>query len=166
MWIGGFTDVLDSGSNGFGLYSANLNALINPYEYSSFFPGMGMRSGQYEGFAYLGLGMIVLCAIGIGLLIRRMIQMHKEKKLWIRMKQFIKKHASGLVSLSIVVIVFGTLALTTWVYIGKHIILQVYLPQFCYDGSCYCTFFRTFYLGDHVYGDDFWLIYGSKNDSQ
>lgn len=131
--VGGFTDVLDSGSNGFGLYSANLNALINPYEYSSFFPEMGMRSGQYEGFAYLGLGMIVLCAIGIGLLIRRMIQMHKEKKLWIRMKQFIKKHASGLVSLSIVVIVFGSLALTTWVYIGKHIILQVYLPQFCYD---------------------------------
>ena len=40
--VGGFTDVLDSGSNGFGLYSANLNALINPYEYSSFFPEMGM----------------------------------------------------------------------------------------------------------------------------
>lgn len=109
---------------------ANLNALINPYEYSSFFPEMGMRSGQYEGFAYLGFGMIVLCAIGIGLLIRRMIQMHKEKKLWIRMKQFIKKHASGLVSLSIVVIDIWVFALTTWVYIGKYIILQVYLPDF------------------------------------
>lgn len=131
--VGGFTDVLDSGSNGFGLYSANLNALINPYEYSSFFSGMGMRSGQYEGFAYLGLGMIVLCLIGIFLLIRRMVQMHKEHKCWIRLKQFAKNHAAGLISLFIVVTVFGCLAVTTWVYVGKHIIIQVYLPQFCYD---------------------------------
>lgn len=131
--VGGFTDVLASGSNGFGLYSANLNALVNPYEYSTFFEGLGMKSGQYEGFSYLGLGMILLCAIGLALLIWKSVKLHREHNLWLVVKTFIKKHYSGLISLFVVVSVFNGLALTTWVYLGKRIILQVYLPEKWYD---------------------------------
>ena len=131
--IGGLTDVLASGSNGFGIYSANLNTLINPYRYSTFFDEMGMYSGQYEGFSYLGLGMIILCLIGAGFLIREAVRFGRRKMLKSKIKEFIKRHFYGLFSLFIVVSVFGGLAITTSVYWGKRIILQVYLPTKWYD---------------------------------
>ncbi len=44
-----------------GGYEANLAAFFNPLGYSRFLPDIGLASGtQYEGFAYLGLGMLVL----------------------------------------------------------------------------------------------------------
>ncbi len=131
--IGGFTDVLASGSNGFGIYSANLNTLINPYKYSTFFGGMGMYSGQYEGFSYLGLGMIILCLISAGFLIGGAVRYGHRKMLKSKIKEFIKQHFYGLFSLFVVIFVFGGLAITTSVYLGKRIILQVYLPSKWYD---------------------------------
>ncbi len=131
--IGGFTDVLASGSNGFGIYSANLNTLINPYKYSTFFDGMGMYSGQYEGFSYLGLGMIILCLISTGFLIGGAVRYGHRKMLKSKIKEFIKQHFYVLFSLFVVIFVFGGLAITTSVYLGKRIILQVYLPSKWYD---------------------------------
>lgn len=45
---------------GFGYYNTDLLSFINPMETSLFIPGFPMRDGQHEGFAYLGLGIIVL----------------------------------------------------------------------------------------------------------
>lgn len=43
--------------DGFGYYSMNLNALINPLELSRLLPALPLGpDGQYEGFQYLGLG--------------------------------------------------------------------------------------------------------------
>ncbi len=47
-------------SGGFGVFSMNLNALYNPRDQSRFLPALPMGVGQYEGFSYLGLGMIAL----------------------------------------------------------------------------------------------------------
>ncbi|MCR4796986.1 MAG: DUF6311 domain-containing protein [Lachnospiraceae bacterium] len=51
-----------------GLVSFNYNGFINPQKYSSFFSGLPLYdNGQYEGYAYLGLGMsllIILSAVG------------------------------------------------------------------------------------------------------
>lgn len=44
-------------AGGFGYYSMNLNALINPLGLSRFLPTLPLGTdGQYEGFQYLGLG--------------------------------------------------------------------------------------------------------------
>lgn len=49
-----FDDVVGSG---FGVYSANLNAYVNPLEFSRFVrPGPIAGTGQAEGSAYLGIG--------------------------------------------------------------------------------------------------------------
>jgi hypothetical protein len=50
-------EVVDS----YGLYSFNLNNLYNPSGYSKFLPQLDWTNHhQYEGFAYLGIGMIIL----------------------------------------------------------------------------------------------------------
>jgi hypothetical protein len=58
-------------AQGFGQYSADLLTFINPMERSSFLPGLPQRTGQYEGFAYLGAGMLFLLALAIVIAARR-----------------------------------------------------------------------------------------------
>jgi len=58
---------------GLTYYNANLNTLINPREISSVLPKLPYVSiGQYEGIAYMGLGMLFCAAVCIALfLIKR-----------------------------------------------------------------------------------------------
>lgn len=44
---------------GFGIYSANVLSLINPQFGSLLFKPLKVGDGQYEGFAYLGIGVIL-----------------------------------------------------------------------------------------------------------
>jgi hypothetical protein len=44
---------------GFGVYSANVLSLINPQFGSLLFKSLKVGDGQYEGFAYLGIGIIL-----------------------------------------------------------------------------------------------------------
>ncbi|HUF91048.1 MAG TPA: DUF6311 domain-containing protein [Candidatus Limnocylindria bacterium] len=53
------------GAQGFGQYSADLLTFVNPMQRSSFLPGLPQRAGQYEGFAYLGAGVLALLALVI-----------------------------------------------------------------------------------------------------
>jgi hypothetical protein len=50
----------------FGKYSFNLLGFFNPMGYSVFFPDIPVFPDQYEGFAYLGLGIMVLCGFALG----------------------------------------------------------------------------------------------------
>ncbi len=48
-------------SSGFGEFSANLNTFFNPREHSAFLSALpSAHPNQYEGFGYLGLGMLIL----------------------------------------------------------------------------------------------------------
>lgn len=47
-------------SSGLGRYASNLNAWINPAEFSGLLPALSLGIEQYEGYAYLGLGLILL----------------------------------------------------------------------------------------------------------
>lgn len=62
VWIlGGFMPGVTSDSTGLGALSANLNALFNPQGWSCIYKDLPLyATGQYEGFAYLGAGAIVL----------------------------------------------------------------------------------------------------------
>ncbi|MBO6213236.1 DUF6311 domain-containing protein, partial [Algoriella sp.] len=51
-------------NSGYGLYSWNFNSFINPDGFSSFLPQLDKYSDrQYEGYSYLGLGMMSLILI-------------------------------------------------------------------------------------------------------
>jgi hypothetical protein len=56
------------GANGFGEYSADLLTLVNPAGTSRFLPALPVAPGQYEGFGYVGSGVLVLSIIGIAII--------------------------------------------------------------------------------------------------
>ena len=74
--LGGFSSSATAGTNNLGLFSFNLNAFINPMSYSTILRKTSLwnwpfyTQGQYEGFAHLGLGMILLLACGMILLLK------------------------------------------------------------------------------------------------
>jgi hypothetical protein len=52
---------------GFGRFSSDLSAFINPMGWSRFVPAIRVRPTQGEGFAYLGLGVLGLLAVRVAL---------------------------------------------------------------------------------------------------
>lgn len=69
--------------DGYGKYSMNLNALINPtsiggYTWSSFVKKFPQILGNYDGFNYLGLGVIS----GIFFLFMLAVFLRKERMIW------------------------------------------------------------------------------------
>lgn len=130
--VGGLSDVLIATGEGYGRYSANLNALINPYYYSSVFKSMPWCYDQYEGFSYLGLGVLVLYAgMIIYLIVKAVKRIRRDsyKEVKQEIKKRYKKHRCGIISLVIVAIVFWVLAVSTRVYWGERIIVQVFPPE-------------------------------------
>lgn len=64
-------------SSGFGIFSANLNTFWNPGGYSLFLPESGYATnGQYEGNAYLGLGVLLLIPFLIHYLYKKVFRKH------------------------------------------------------------------------------------------
>ena len=73
--------------SGYGDFSMNLNAVINPssrggYTWSRVFPALGQQPGQYDGFNYLGLGVLVL--IAAALLVSAVRAVRRPPKAWWR----------------------------------------------------------------------------------
>lgn len=127
--VGGFNNVLKSGGGGYGLYSANLNALINPYHYSTFFKEMPWGIGQYEGMSYLGLGVFVLYAACLVLFVIKCVKTHDANKMEQTIKSQIKRHRVALVSLLVICVVFAGLAFSHSIFWGQRIVVQVFPPQ-------------------------------------
>ncbi len=70
---------------GFGYYNTDILTFINPVNTSVILPALPIRDGQHEGFAYLGLGMILMILF---LLIRNRVSdlrhlITEYKQLWI-----------------------------------------------------------------------------------
>ncbi|WP_242360226.1 MULTISPECIES: DUF6311 domain-containing protein [unclassified Anaeromyxobacter] len=51
-------------ANGFGYFSADLATLVNPMGWSRVWAGLPVHAGQYEGFGYLGAGVLLLLVLG------------------------------------------------------------------------------------------------------
>lgn len=82
--LGGFGEN-EIKAGGLGYYSFNLNGFINSFNNSSLLPELAHGEGQYEGFSYLGLGMLALVAVSIcGLGIKRIRERIKcNRSAWI-----------------------------------------------------------------------------------
>lgn len=73
--LGGFYGESNVSGYGFGLFNANLTAFINPLDHGTVFEGMKLYNDfEYEGFAYLGAGvLIVLLALFICVIAKKIV---------------------------------------------------------------------------------------------
>lgn len=76
LWLFGFVSGARSSPmgnlaiEGFGQFSADLLTFVNATTWSRFLPPIAMGGRQYEGFAYLGLGALLLLAVRAVLLVK------------------------------------------------------------------------------------------------
>ena len=121
MWLfGGFTNLTYNDIFGFGLFSYNLNGLINPQGWSFILNDLPMIPEQYEGFSYLGLGVILLVLISIVLLV-----------IWfIKDKGILKKHINLMISLFLVSLLSVFVAMSPRAYVGEYLLYDLKLPSF------------------------------------
>ena len=68
LLLGTLGNGYSSSRDGYGFYSMNLNAVFNPdslggYTWSHLLPKRAHLYGQYDGFNYLGLGVLALLAV-------------------------------------------------------------------------------------------------------
>lgn len=84
MFCTGYFEKFRSDAGGFGYFSMNLNALINPiWNTSTFVKTLPMgTAGQYEGYQYLGLGLILLLVVCAWTCRRRMLS-GIDRPVWI-----------------------------------------------------------------------------------
>ncbi len=72
-----------SASYGTGGYESNLNTLFNPLGMGRIYPALPLETPtQYEGYGYLGMGMLILTGIAAALLIHALIRRKTLKGLW------------------------------------------------------------------------------------
>ncbi|MEW5739878.1 MAG: DUF6311 domain-containing protein [Myxococcota bacterium] len=76
LWLFGFisgarsSPVENLAIEGFGQFSADPFTFVNPFTWSRFLPALPVAPRQYEGYAYLGLGILALLAFRLALLAR------------------------------------------------------------------------------------------------
>lgn len=115
--IGYFDLSLDaSESTGYGVYAANLSTLWNSMGYSSFFEGFPLPQGHFEGFAYLGLGGMLVLFVGSLLSIPRM--------------RNLRKRLSSLLPMMLLMIGFALFALSHKVFWNEQLLFQLPYPSF------------------------------------
>ncbi|RBL70072.1 hypothetical protein C3E98_017050 [Pseudomonas sp. MWU13-2625] len=65
-WQAGYFAIADgAASGGFGLYRMNLLSPVDPAGWSLILPDLPKASGDYEGFNYLGLGVLLLAPLSL-----------------------------------------------------------------------------------------------------
>lgn len=94
---------MQASADGLGTYSMNMKAFINAQGFSDILRDLPYKWGQYEGFAYLGLGFILLFILAI-------------VYLGGNFKDFIKVHRKNMIPLTVVFIMAIIVALSPKVY--------------------------------------------------
>ena len=116
--FGYFSNGASIGSGGYSLYRANLNTFFNDNDFWSYIlPDIGSIPNDYEGFAFLGVGIIVLLFISL-------YEVFKNKLL---LNMIFSKKNIYLLSLSILLFLF---AITNKVTLGTLVLFEFDLPEF------------------------------------
>ena len=114
-------------SGGFGLYGMNLNSLFNPSGYSSLLPQLKQVSWhQYEGFMYLGSGIMFLGCVALAL---RFWKGHERlatpgQTVWTRTVNGVR-----IWPLCMILILYTLFAITHVVSFGEHVLFRVPVPK-------------------------------------
>lgn len=120
--LGAFVGESSYNGGGLGAYSTNINSLINPLGFSKILKDLPVvSSAQGEGFAYLGLGVIVLCIISLYIMLNRVNKINNIKK-------FAKDHLSK-VSLLFGILIFLILALSPSISLNNKVLFTIPYPE-------------------------------------
>lgn len=116
-YLTGFFSYQDMGygDEDLSVYSLNLNALVNPVQFSRWLPGLAQQASPREhGYVYIGLGGILLVSLGVFLFF---IQLIKDPKgIWRRV--FLNHLSLWIACLGLL-----TFALGNQIYLGDRVLL-------------------------------------------
>ncbi len=135
--LGGFNSGVSSYSDGLGGFSFNLNSLFNPMDWTNLLPSLSIyhdAQGQYEGFNYLGCGLIILLVFAI-------ISLVVSSKV----HQRIKKHISEAIAVLVLLIVTLIAAAGPVVTFGDHLLFTIPTPGIIF--KVWSTFRATGRMG-------------------
>ncbi|MCX6778932.1 MAG: DUF6311 domain-containing protein [Candidatus Magasanikbacteria bacterium] len=112
MWTQG-----EGGAGGFGEFSMNLNSLFNSMGWSKIMPEWPIAQFQFEGFNYLGLGVLLLGVFSCYFFVfkKRQFFLSVLKRFW---------------PFLLVSVFLTILALSNKVYFNAHLIFSYPLPKF------------------------------------
>lgn len=116
--LGGFSSGISAANGGLGAYSLNLNGFINPQSHGRLLRTLSQLDTQYEGFSYLGAGILFLLLCTLTELI-----LHFDRK---RIKQINPLILGGGLALGIAFV----LAVSPTVSLGNRVIRHFTLPSF------------------------------------
>lgn len=128
---GGFyhMSVGDAAPSGLGYYCANINSLYNPMEYGRYLTGYGRvlrtlpmaTDGQYEGYAYLGAGLILLGIFAVA----GLFFCNREK-----LGLYLKRNKLQLIIGGVTVLMLYVLSFGTIVSFNQRVLFTIPYPQF------------------------------------
>lgn len=128
---GGFyyINISDAAPSGLGYYCSNINSLFNPMETMKYLSGFGRilktyplaTEGQYEGYAYLGAGLLIMGVFVIAGLF------FQDKEY---IKSYIKKNRTLIIGGMVCVILLYILSFGTIVSFNSRILFEIPYPQF------------------------------------
>jgi hypothetical protein len=119
MWLAGYFRDMDVSIGGFGFYSMNLLSPVRPVGAGTFLmQGSGAATaGQYEGFNYLGLGVLLALAVALaGVFHRR------------RSIALMTRSSTSELPLVLCCLVLAALAVSNVVTLGSHQLFTIALP--------------------------------------
>lgn len=126
------------GSGGLDFYGANLNTLINPQGFSLFVKDLPYLDGNYEGFGYIGLGMLFLGLVAflIGVCLK------ENEKTW---------RKGQLITIFLTIVLFILLSEGTRVAFGTRVIFIYKLPELIEKiWSCFRATGRFIWVADYL----------------
>ncbi|MFA6254770.1 MAG: DUF6311 domain-containing protein [Patescibacteria group bacterium] len=100
---------------GYGQFSMNLNALVNPLVFSRIIHSLPITEYQAEGFNYLGVGIIFLLVLSFLAAVKRKILLKVIQRNW---------------PIIVVALILTLLAISNVVTFNSKVIINVQLPEF------------------------------------
>lgn len=129
FFFGGFQSGMKAGNDGVGYYSYNLNGLFNPQGWSKYLKDMPCTDSQYEGFAYLGLGVLLLLAFSLLLWLGSLSLGWKREKGSIR--SWAGVHIQE-IAYAMIIVIIVVLAASNIVMYHDRVLYEIPIPQFIY----------------------------------
>ena len=121
FWLfGGFYGGISSGAYGLGEYSANLNSLYNPIDYSRIIKEFPLGGGQYEGLSYVGIAALIMT-------LPAALYMIKNRK------TILGEHKGLVISAVFTSLILWVIALSPKVTFGRLVLYEIPLPKALYD---------------------------------
>lgn len=120
--FGGFSSNTNAVAEGLGHFNFNLNGFVNPLGISSFIKPLPYVGKQDEGFAYLGIGCILLFIIAC------VIFAFSRKR-----AEIFRNNRGILIALSVTCLLSFAFAISIRITFNEHIITNIYLPNIIFS---------------------------------